>query len=118
MIVKYGRSILLSLAIAIFVVAGCSPFYKSKPIEPFGISVENAAHLEHVATYGEGQALEISLSPDGHWMAVRSTIGVRLFDTQTWEAVELDRPYQSVSHMAFSPDGKLLAIRIPCHKRN
>jgi WD40 repeat protein len=113
MIIKPVRSLFLLFFVTIFIVTGCSRSYVNSPIETFGISSENATHLEHIATYGEGQALEIGLSPDDRWMAVRSTVGVRLFDTQTWDPLELDHSYQYVSQMTFSPDGNLLAIRIP-----
>ena len=110
---KYVRSLLLLFSLAGSLAAGCLQTPDGSPSAKFGISLENATRLEHAATYGEGQAQEISLSPDGRWMAVRSTIGIHLYDTQTWETLELDRPPQLISQMAFSPTGNLLALAVP-----
>ncbi len=85
----------------------------SLPTRGFGITAENATLLEHVATYGEGQALEIRLSPDGRWMAVRSTTGVHLYDVRTSKILELNGSRQLISQMAFSPTGNLLALSLP-----
>lgn len=109
--IRYARSLLLLVSLMSLVAAGCSP--TPGRLEKFGISLENAASLQHLATYGEGQALEIRLAADERWMAVRSTLGVHLYDTETWEPLELHGLRHLVSHMAVSPAGDLLALAIP-----
>jgi len=113
MIPKYIRSLFLLFSLVSIFVAGCSQPETGSSDQRFGISLENATHLEQVATYGEGQALEISLSPNGRWMAVRSTIGIQLYDTQTWETLNLNGLSQLISQMVFSPTGNLLALAVP-----
>lgn len=113
MIRKHSSLFLLLVICAGIIVTGCLQTQTSPPAAEFGIGVENAARLERVATYGEGKALDISLSPDGRWLAIRSTIGIYLYDTQTWDALELNGSHQSVSQVVFSPTGDLLALAVP-----
>ncbi len=110
---KYFRSLFLLFSLTGFLAAGCSHPKSTPSDDRFGISLENATHLEKVATYGEGLAQEISLSPDGRWMAIRSTTGLHLYDTQTWQELKLKDLSQEISESAFSPNGDLLALAVP-----
>ena len=113
MIVKYTRTLSLLFSSVCFFLASCLPTQSNLPIAGFGIGAENATLLKHVATYGGGQALEIRLSPNGRWMAVRSTAGVRLYDAQTFKSLEFNGPDQWIGQIAFSPTGNLLALSLP-----
>ena len=59
---------------------------------------------------GKGRINEIQYSPDGTRLAVASTIGIWLYDTETYQEVALLTGHTSwVSSVAFSPDGTTLA---------
>ena len=67
---------------------------------------------EAVARIGKGKIDEITYSPDGSLLAVASSIGTWLYDTQTGEAFDLLTGHthlDGVMSVAFSPDGKTLA---------
>ena len=67
---------------------------------------------EAVARIGKGKIDEITYSPDGSLLAVASSIGTWLYDTQTGEALDLLTGHthlDGVMSVAFSPDGQTLA---------
>ncbi|MXY26967.1 hypothetical protein F4Y59_02255 [Candidatus Poribacteria bacterium] len=62
------------------------------------------------ARLGKGDINEITYSPDGTLLAVASSIGIWIYDTQTGEEVALFVGHtESVASVAFSPDGNTLA---------
>ena len=62
---------------------------------------------------GKGYIYGIAYSADGTKLAVRSSIGVWLYDVETGEALDLLTPDDRVaSSVAFSPDGTILALGI------
>ena len=59
---------------------------------------------------GKGRAHELAYSPDGALLAVASSIGVWLYDAQTYqERALLTGHTDEVSSVVFSPDGRTLA---------
>ncbi|OWK36540.1 WD40 repeat domain-containing protein [Fimbriiglobus ruber] len=55
--------------------------------------------------------VDVAVSPDGKTIATADNVEVRLWDTATGEALEtLALPYPEASCVAFSPDGKYLAV--------
>ena len=68
-------------------------------------------HLPEGATarLGKGSINEIAYSPDSTRLAVASSIGIWMYDTQTGEALDLLAPNTGVNSMSFSPDGQILA---------
>ena len=62
------------------------------------------------ARLGKGSIDEIAYSPDGARLAVASSIGIWLYDTQTYQEIALLTGHTSwVGSVAFSPDGSTLA---------
>ncbi len=62
-----------------------------------------------IARFGKGFAFDFEYSPDGTRLAVASTIGVWLYDTQTHEELHfLTGHTEYVNTVDFSPDGKTL----------
>ena len=61
------------------------------------------------ARLGKGQINEIAYSPDGALLAVASSIGVWLYDTNTYQEIELLTHTSGVYSVSFSPDGNTLA---------
>lgn len=62
------------------------------------------------ARLGKGSINEIQYSPDGTRLAVASSIGIWLYDAQTYqEKALLTGHTRWVTSVAFSPDGRILA---------
>ena len=62
------------------------------------------------ARLGEGTIEEIRYSPDGTRLAVAGSFGIRLYDTQTGEELDLLIGHSGiVNSVSFSPDGRTLA---------
>ena len=63
-----------------------------------------------IARLGKGSIGDISISPDGKQLAVASSIGVWLYDTQSGDEIALLTGHKTtVRAVAFSPDGKTIA---------
>ena len=63
-----------------------------------------------IARMGKGSVGAETYSPDGSTFAVGSSIGIWLYDTETFQELELIRGQGSwFSSIAFSPDGSTLA---------
>jgi WD40 repeat protein len=64
--------------------------------------------------FGKGLAYDIVWSPDGELLAVRSSSGIYLHNTLTWDVVQAipDRELKgrSLQYFTFSPDGKELVF--------
>ena len=61
------------------------------------------------ARIGKGNVYELAYSPDNKWLAVASTIGIWIYDTETGEALKLLMGHTGyVLSVAFSPDGQTL----------
>ena len=62
------------------------------------------------ARLGKGSINELAYSPDGTLLAIASTIGVWLYDTNTYQEINLLTEHTGrVESVAFSPDGTTLA---------
>ena len=62
------------------------------------------------ARLGKGVITDMQLSPDGTRLAITSTIGVWLYDVNTGDETTLIIGHTDVvRHVAFSPDGKIIA---------
>ncbi len=65
-----------------------------------------------IARIGKGMIEDIALSPDGKKLAVASSIGIWLYDTQIGDAISLlTGQGPAVRSVAFSPDGVTIAGR-------
>ena len=63
-----------------------------------------------LARLGKGNAKMATFSPDGGLLAVAGSIGVWLYDVQSYKEVSLLTGHtRHVACVAFSPDGKILA---------
>ena len=91
-----ATSLCLLLAMPSPGVAGEAPF------EPLPIGAK--------ARLGQGTIRTVMFSPDGSRLAIASSVGIWLYDTQTYEAVSLLADNTDGGNvLAFSPDGRTLA---------
>lgn len=81
---------------------------------PEVITDENASRLEKLVTFGHGSTRNLAaVSPDHKTIAIASTIGVVLYDTETLEQTRILETKQTTQSVAFSPDSTKLAIGMP-----
>jgi WD40 repeat protein/tetratricopeptide (TPR) repeat protein len=69
------------------------------------ISPENAGQVSQLARWGKGTMNRIALSPDWKWLAVASSFGIYLYDSQTLQEVRFIATGSAMYTVAFSPDG-------------
>src|ERR1043166_6481507 len=74
------------------------------------ISVDNLNRLTLLARWGKGSVVQVKLSPDGQVTAVATPIGVYLYDSESFEEKAFIESKGWLNCIAFSPDGKLLAL--------
>ena len=73
------------------------------------ISPESADQVTRLARWGKGRVNEVAYATDGSLLAVASSLGIYLYDAETWEALRLIETDTWVASVAFSPDGTLVA---------
>ncbi|MCS6872734.1 MAG: hypothetical protein NZ571_14905, partial [Anaerolineae bacterium] len=75
------------------------------------ISVENAKQVVELRRIGRGTLSDVAFSPDGKTLAVASSIGIWLYDSQdlSREPRLLEEQKLFVDSVAWSPDGQRLA---------
>lgn len=75
------------------------------------ISSTNAKQLKQFSWLGRGMAWKIAWCPDGNGLAVASSVGTLLYDTENFDAepVLLQDPSDGAAEIAFSPNGNILA---------
>lgn len=90
----------------------CSP---SRTLEPTTIQTATTTTLPplqatDLGTLGKGAVSDVLWSPDGKLLAIRSTTGIYLYDTQTWKIIKTipDRAIQdaSLEYSTFSSTSK------------
>ena len=73
------------------------------------ISVDNADRISELAIWGNGSANDLAYSPDGSTLAVASSLGIYLYDDNSYR-LEVIATDVAISSLAFSPDGETLAV--------
>ena len=78
--------------------------------DPNAIKPENVTDVQLLAHWGNGAFNSIAWSPDGDYFVIGTTLGVNLYDSQTYQLLRyVNLPLRGASHFAFSPDSTLLA---------
>jgi WD40 repeat protein len=89
-----------------------SPFWTSPSAaeaECPPITIDNAAQMRQTALFGRGIIKRLALSPDGQTLAVASTLGVWLHDTETMQPLTLLSGHtDDTAAVAFDPTGTRL----------
>jgi WD40 repeat protein/tRNA A-37 threonylcarbamoyl transferase component Bud32 len=79
------------------------------PMRLAPITAEDAESVTQLARWGKGQVRHVIYSPDGALLAVASSIGIYLYDTQTWSEVRFIETHAQRWQLAFDPAGAILA---------
>jgi WD40 repeat protein len=70
----------------------------------------NAAQLVQVGVLGNGIIIDIAWSPDGHWLAVATSIGLELYDTTSTQSGPRTLVDDfKINDVTFGPSGELVA---------
>jgi len=79
--------------------------------DPNAIKPENVADIRLLAHWGNGTFNSIAWSLDGDYFVIGATLGVNLYDGQTYQLLRyVSLPIRNIEYLAFSPDGALLAV--------
>jgi WD40 repeat protein/tetratricopeptide (TPR) repeat protein len=73
------------------------------------ISADKVDQVVPLAHWGRGTANEVVYSPDGQMVAVATSLGIYLYDSETLEEMRFIEADGWVRSVAFSPDGGTLA---------
>ena len=76
---------------------------------PPQITPANAARVGQLRILGKGQFHAAARSPDGHWLAVASSIGIWLYHAATLDEQSLLESKHAMNGVTFSPDSRSLA---------
>jgi WD40 repeat protein len=82
------------------------------PIPEAPITPENASDVTELAMWGKGEALDVTYSPDGRLLALGSTVGIWLYDTETLNLARFIRTMSKVDSVAFTPDSATVFGRV------
>jgi hypothetical protein len=85
------------------------------------ISADNAGQVTSLAHWGRGMIFAVEISPDGSRIALNTSTGIGLYETQTMREIhflEMDIDYRNLgiydpgmyAQLDFSPDGQVLAV--------
>jgi serine/threonine protein kinase len=100
------RPIPSATPISVYPVRGNSSY----PTPQETLSASNVYRIQKIAVAGSGGFLDIAISQDASTLVVASTLGVNLYDLQTFELIGWLPSQNPVYHLEFSPDGNLLAL--------
>jgi WD40 repeat protein len=78
------------------------------PVSSNIIGIENIQQIRELSVWGSGWVTDLATSPDGSVLAVASSIGVFLYNTETLMPIQF--LHNDAVSLAFSPDGTILAI--------
>jgi len=81
------------------------------PLPRVPIMPENAADMVELAMWGRGEALNVTYSPDGRLLAVGTTVGIWLYDTESLDMVRFIPTKSEVDSLAFTSDSTIIFAR-------
>jgi WD40 repeat protein len=79
-------------------------------ISETSISPQNFDHLKLLARWGLGSVEGVKYSKDGKILAIASSLGVFLYNSETLEELDFISTEEKVTDLAFSPDGDSIAM--------
>jgi WD40 repeat protein len=79
--------------------------------DPDAIVPETVTDVQLLSHWGNGMYNSIAWSPDGRYFVIGTTLGVDLYDGQTYQLLRyIGLPIRNFGQLAFSPDGAVLAV--------
>ena len=113
MFINRKRIAFLVGIVVVFLAACAHPHLKEAIANPT-VTPLPPVEARDLGTLGKGLVSDVAWSPDGNLLAVRSSTGIYLHNTQTWEVVKTilvsELEDRSLGDFAFSPDGKNLVF--------
>ncbi len=76
------------------------------PAEP--ITPDNVDRIRQLAMWGQGNAIKVSYSPDGRFLALGSTVGIWLYEADTQEFLRFILTKDEPVAMTFVPDNETI----------
>lgn len=73
------------------------------------ITIENVSQMVKLARWGNGFPREAVYSPDGRFIALSTSIGVRIYRADTLELIQFIETQSDIGSIAISPNGTILA---------
>jgi WD40 repeat protein len=81
----------------------------SVPILQKEISIDNISQVVKLARWGNGFPRQATYSPDGNFIALGTSIGIRIYRSDSLELVRYIETPSDIGSIAISPDGAILA---------
>lgn len=106
------RRSVLALAVLLALVSSVGPARGQGDGTHPVITPENADQVEQLAILGFGTIYDVEWSPDSKQIAVASSTGILLYDSEHFDTAPYERlftPQTLITSVAYSPDGRLLA---------
>jgi WD40 repeat protein len=79
-------------------------------LETQEITADTLKNLAEIKMLGDGRYRDVAASADGKWLAVASSLGVRLHSAVTLDETGFIRSSAPIARVVFSPNGSLLAV--------
>jgi WD40 repeat protein len=93
-----------------FVTAPSYPLHQGDKLTTSNtITIDNIDRIITLGLWGSGQINHFVMSPNGEIVAAASSVGIFLYDSETFEPIQYIDTRSSINVIEFSPDGRYIA---------